>query len=214
MVVTSSEKIYYTLSIALLGALLFIARPSSNPVAENLRNEISNQFNLAFLQVVQPQSVLEDVENVVLAVNEFYNQSAEATIALLNPIASNKVLELAVDRAYTGLTSVFLKYHSLVKPTFASSGISSNFFFHSKSFERSENKDAFVNSPGLNKGFFYFGSENNTAQSNWTNLKDLVTGQIYCVAIFNSEINRYLGPCAESILLPNLLSPDASQHLF
>jgi hypothetical protein len=29
----------------------------------------------------------------------------------------------------------------------------------------------------------------------WLNLRDINTGQIYCVAIYNTEVNRYLGPC-------------------
>ena len=35
----------------------------------------------------------------------------------------------------------------------------------------------------------------NSQNQPWVTMRDALTGQYYCLAVYNGEVNKYLGPC-------------------
>ena len=202
---TISEKSFYFLSSLALMAALFVLQPNGNNQVADFQSQIGKEFQIASIQVFGDQPVLTDVRTIISGVNDFYQQSADAMLALLTPTAQEGDLNQIVAQTYHNFRLAFeIKATPQVAGTFT---VRQN--QEPVTTEEPETvPDNFMQEPPINNlipdGIVpnvsfnsenYSGSLPQVSTASWTNMRDSVTGQVYCVAIFNAEVNRYLGPC-------------------
>ncbi len=211
---TLPERIFYSLSTLVLGAALFVLSPQQSQIVSDFQNQAKQQFAIAAVQVFGDQPVLDTPIAVIQSINEFYDQSATAMLSLLEPsqgqdeqmvyvatavyndfrLALNPNRNMAVTQSRPEVLGTETKQsdaeivipkdfmqgeplHNIVpdgyKPPVSVAPDESQIIAAVQTTE-------YAQSP---------------ADSTWVSMKDGTTGQVYCVAIFNSEVNRYLGPC-------------------
>jgi len=192
------QSMFVSLSMLLL-ALLFVISPTEDKDLLSFQENIKNKFAQATVEVIGYQSFTEPFAFVWSTVEEFYDESATAAIALLQP-----------DESFTELALMFSSQYQVDKLV-AGTQIAM----------RPPTEDAVLNivpmseaesllDPYFNEDLAYveeFGGtvagesitvgEEDRPPVVWTTLTDSITGFPFCVAIFNTEINSYPGACVE-----------------
>lgn len=208
---TGAEKIFYGFSMVVALAAMFVMTPVANTEVASFQSEVKNEIGIAWVQTFGDQPVFDEVRFVIESVNEFYVQSADAMIALLEPTVAeedmnNMLAALATEFkvAYVGLVT-----NTWNEPKVASSNveevsapvlINENFMLEKPvaNILPDEVLATWEALESMSRPVELAKSEDNklaVAASTWVNLKDGMTGQIYCVGIFNASVNQYLGPC-------------------
>ena len=204
---TVQEKLFYSLSSLTLGAALFVLSGSINPDVVKFQTEVKQQVTVASIQVFGDQPVFDEVLFVIGSINEFYHRSADEMIAMLTPVAGeqDQLNDLAIG-VYKGLkvalqTNVHIAQNaqpmvlgsetSQVEEEF-STQIPANFMQEEPVYgpvNQTMTTTATLAPPAD------FNNSKTSSSNTWVSMTDGVTGQIYCVGVFNAEVNRYLGPC-------------------
>jgi hypothetical protein len=204
-----SEKTFYVLSSLALMSALFVITPNANAQVSNFQSEIGMRFQIAAIQVFGDQPILNDVKGIVYGVNDFYQQSADAMLALLTPTSADKDMNQIIAQTYTNLKLSFntFKLTPQIAGTFTTkeSTLEPKVSISDEAFPSNFMQDPPVYNllpegitPKISYSADVASTETNLPQvstASWTNMRDSVTGQVYCVAIFNAEVNRYIGPC-------------------
>ena len=195
-----AEKIFYSLSMLVLGAALFIMSPSQNSTVADFQNEVSFQFQTATIQVFGDQPVFDDTKFVIESIYNFYDQSADAALALLQPTPAEADLNNVVAAVYQDFQVALSSSQARV------AGVETSQVEQPANFMQEEpiynllpeqlisHQPAQADIPVASTDAAEYETAIN--QNNpWANLRDNTTGQIYCVAVFNSQVSQYLGPC-------------------
>jgi hypothetical protein len=170
-----AQKLFYALSIFLLMTAIFILRPSEVPEVTSLQKQMKQQFSIAWQQTMGDASYFDGLDNVYRGVQGFYIQAADSTIALLAQPDRDAEIYYVFGRTYQILADVFKD----PAPTVAVSKP-----------QVSEERVLGVSEPSVMAV---------NRKNSWVTMQDNSTGQLYCVAIYNSEVNKYLGPCKDRI---------------
>jgi hypothetical protein len=194
-----AEKLFYTLSAVVLGSAFFVVSPTHNSDTAFFQTQVRGEFAKASVQLLGDEPMFTEVPLVISAVNDFYAKSADAMIALLTPAPSEQDAAAIAISTYNNLR-VALRPVAPIEPQVSAAvqetqiTIPQNFMQEdpvlniippSITFEDPMTTTTVASdSPAVNDSGFP-----------WVNLRDINTGQIYCVAIYNTEVNRYLGPC-------------------
>jgi hypothetical protein len=203
-----TEQLFYGLSAVVLGAALFVLQPANNSDLAKFQANIKDQVSVATVQVFGDQPVFSGVDLIVGSINEFYNQSADAFLALLAPTPGEEDMSRVAQNVYAQIVVMF-DQNSIQQPQVAGVQIEAppavpdNFMQEEPLYNIVPELPSAPPSPYFETPFrkkitqsaASFTPAVNDGGGAWVNLRDEVTGQIYCVAIYNSEINRYLGPC-------------------
>ena len=195
-----AEKTFYSLSALGLGAALFVMQPTYNQNVDQFQSSVKTQFSFAAQEVFGDQPMFASVGTVIASVNEFYNQASDAMIALLSPNETDNGLNYVASATVTSFKTALMTS----KPQVA--GVSTQ---NADSIEAQpanfmseapienivpENYVLPTNPPPLSDVNISVDAQ--PAQTaTWSNMTDNITGQVYCVGIFNAEVNRYVGPC-------------------
>ncbi|HEX5430230.1 MAG TPA: hypothetical protein VFX17_04105 [Patescibacteria group bacterium] len=204
-----TEQLFYSLSAVLLLAAAFVLQPARNSDVAQFQQSVKHQFQVATLEVIGDRPWFGEVNLIVSSVNEFYQESADAVIVALTPAPTESGV------AYIGnsmihefaqlLTPAKINQPAVaVVPTFQ---IPANFMQEppiDNIIPAGDHKNPVADANGAQASISAVQSiaSANTAindglGSPWVNLRDSDTGQVYCVAIFNAEVNRYIGPCKD-----------------
>lgn len=196
-----AEKLFYTLSAVVLGSAFFVLQPNPHPEVALFQNQVKNEFVFATTQVIGDQPIFGSVEIVISAVHEFYFRSAEVMITLLTPPPSTEdtmwIAGEVYDKFAMAFTTGILKPQVLGVENKETVYVPENFMIEEPIINIIPPQALFVHEQ---QPVVLSASTETTHAVNddgypWVNLRDNSTGQVYCVAIFNSEVNRYLGPC-------------------
>lgn len=174
----AAEKLYYTLAGFLLLTALFVLHPSQRPEFATLQNQMISQFLVAGQQTLGDQPYFEDLALIFDAVHEFYDQAGIASIALFEHGAADRDLAVIFRQTYRTLAGSFSK-SSNPTVTFMSEPPIYNII-------PASTLSGIVSGaiePAVND------------QTPWVTIKDNFTGQLYCLAMYNGNVNKYLGPC-------------------
>ncbi len=213
------EQFFYVASaFVLLGTMFIIKQPANQEVAA-FRDDVIGQFTIAFKQVVHTNSSLESVQLVWNGVNDFYGHSADQMIALLDVGEMSPDVQQGVDNIAFAATNIFNIKNELLPTTQVASIIQSttssvgyigptlkdvvsagveNVMQKIESVQLTPKVEVEVpqKATGQVAGVSTHDEQPvNSPQKPWVTLVDNITGQKYCVAIYNEEVNKYLGEC-------------------
>jgi hypothetical protein len=211
---TWQEKIFYSLGSVAMLAALFVMTPSVNSEVSVFQDTIKQEFTTATIQVFGDQPVFDEVLLIIESVNEFYVRAADEMIVLLTPnmgeqdqlnilvvdvysklklaFNPNQYVAMSQEPQVLGLNTLETEYNLTVPEN----------FMQGEPIDLAILAETTQPEVGTDENIVYqlieieYQEPEITAPM-WVDLEDGVTGDIYCVGIFNSEVNRYLGPCKQ-----------------
>ena len=170
-------KLFYVLSIFVLGTVLFVMTHSTYHATRSMQE----QFSIAWQQTWGDQPYFTEIADVFDGVAEFYDQAGDATISLLSsPEADQDVIHV-FSKVYDGLAQIFGKNSEQVALDPAKF--------------MSEQPIYNIVPAVAGASVDISGVDPVNLHNPWFTARDAMTGQIYCTAIYNGEVNKYLGSC-------------------
>lgn len=167
-------------------------KPSGILEVSALQAEMQSQFSVAFQQTLGDQPYFSEALAVIEGVNEFYNQAADSSIALFEDKQADAELAYIFGATYHKLVSVVSGYvKSANSATLA----------QEEPLPITPPADLAVTEPAED----YYGAVSGALldvspvnlEKPWVTIQDNSTGQLYCLAIYDGEVNKYLGPCKD-----------------
>jgi hypothetical protein len=193
-----ANAIFYGLSGFLLMTALFVIQPSQVSEVSLLQNEMVQDFSTALHQTIGDQPFFSDVGTVIDGVAAFYDESASATIALFEPQDRDQDIVYVYKTVFNIFAEVFTTPHGEVAGV-ETVNISLDKFMTEPAILNiipgdhvtRNNEHVTEEIAGMST---QYSTPVNTDQP-WVTLRDNFTGQTYCIALYNGEVNKYLGPC-------------------
>jgi hypothetical protein len=198
-----ARAIYYGLSTFVLATALFVLYPSHNQELISFQKDIVSRFDVAFQQTMGDGPWFSEFADIYDGVNAFYAHSSNEMIAVLssNPEADEDIAYV-FSKVYLSFAKALplQKSHSAPKNPYADVQLPSkpaNFMTQEpvyniipyrsvvKTYEDGEVAGAVISRD----------EPVNTQQDPWVTLKDNLTGQLYCLAVYDGTVNKYIGPC-------------------
>lgn len=188
-----ANTLFYALSAFVLMTAVFVMQPSSVPEVTMLQTEIKTQFVTAFQQTIGDQPFFDDVILVFEGVSAFYEEAATSTIALLEDREADADLVNLYAATYEKLVATLGSYVSnqfgsalaSVEPAVADEEAGLNISSSPVLYFKPAVSGSFVDNSPVN------------LEKPWVTIQDNYTSQLYCLAIYNGEVNKYLGPCQD-----------------
>ncbi|MBX4191843.1 MAG: hypothetical protein KW804_03525 [Candidatus Doudnabacteria bacterium] len=194
-------SIYYGLSIFVLGAGFLVLHPSSTPEMTIWQNDIKHQVVTAWKQTIGDQPWFEEVGLIYDGVNNFYTLASDETIAVLDQEELNSDVVMVFEKVYTTFANSFrgknntdstaIAYKDLPLPAMPDNFMTEEPIYNIVPY-RTVVKT--VETGAVAGAEVDLTSPVNIGRA-WVTIQDNYTGQLYCLAIYNNEINKYLGPC-------------------
>lgn len=185
-------------------AAFFVIHPSNLTEVSSLQTEMKDRFAIALEQSLGDASFFEPFEQTISGIQSFFNESTNTAIALISQPDTDADLAFVFSKAYSDVSAAF----GVKTGIFEVSKVSLDIPFHRPANFMSE--DPLFNilpaNPAKNQvakslvqpivaGNFMMNFQPANKEGQWVTLQDNFTDQIYCVAIYNGEVNKYLGPC-------------------
>lgn len=181
-----AQNLYNALAIFVLGTGLFVLQQSYIPKVADWQDGIKQEFGKAFVQTVGDQPLFTEFGFVFDSVNDFYNQAADAAIALIASPQSDQ------DIAFV-FGSVYNTFAQALMPKLP---VALNIPL--EKFMTEEPLYNIIPDIGMKNNQEVAGTSFTdpvNANNSWVTIEDNSTGQLYCLAIYNGEVNKYLGVC-------------------
>lgn len=191
---------YYGLSAGLLMLGFFVLAPQQSLQTKVYSSEIKQDLTMAARQVFGDQPFIHpDLALIYAGVENFYNIAAAETIAMFAPSVQDNLLNLAsVSNFFLSflpqkpepiqLISQYVQKPVMLEPpvyNLIPPHLISAFVFMQQSHS----------SPEAVAGTSFYSYTPVNKDQQWVTLKDNSTGELFCLAIYNNEINKYQGPC-------------------
>ncbi len=213
------EQTFYILASFVLLATMFAIRPAGSEETLQFQSTLQAEVVSVWTDVTQGLSPLGDLEFVWNGVNEFYSQAADQTMLVLTPTPTPPQVAITIDQfvAAFDFSPIEANILSLVQTiqaqpieevyainSFADFGEGHDFYQMeydaSISLEVTEVSTGIVAGEVIELDTASFDAQSlsapvNGADQPWVTLTDSQTGQKYCVAVYNDEVNKYLGEC-------------------
>lgn len=194
-----AKQLFYATSSLVITIGLFLVLPFGFGQVGEFKADVNNQFTTALQQTMGDQPfIVDDLGLVWSSINNFYDQSADATLALLEPGSSEDDLVRVVRNVYTTFTTIASEFEQARIERVAGeeviNQITNNRYQNLENFMAGEPLYNIVPDGAIAGEYIVAGEPLNT-DNPWVTMQDNITGQLYCVAIFNNEVNKYLGPC-------------------
>jgi len=184
-----AESIFYALASFVIFTAAFVLAPSAHEETRILQTEVREQFRVAFIQTMGDQPYFEEAEIIFDGIRDFYIQSADSAIALFKHEEADRDLAYIFKGMVLELARVATMY--LPEPQTLASVAESN-----QELPEAVILPRVVAPAGMVSGEVLLPSVANTYQA-WVTIQDNMTGQLFCVAIYNGEVNKYLGECVD-----------------
>jgi hypothetical protein len=185
---------FYGLSIFVLGTVLFVMQPNQNAGVATVQSEIKQSFSIAWQQTIGDQPYFTDLAEVYDGVEAFFKQTTDATIALFQGSESDTDIAFIYKTVYQDFAGMFNQTpHTAVVELPAMP----------KNFMAEKPINNIVPEVHITKNT-YQGSGEVAGVSvdkpvndinSWVTIRDNYTGQLYCLAVYNGDVNKYLGAC-------------------
>lgn len=176
----------------------FVISPSKDPEVASLQNDIKHQFGIAWQQTLGDAAYFDTLGQIYEGVTAFYDQSSQAYISLISQPDSDQALYYVFHSTYEEFARIFSKEPKAL----ATENIDLNLSLPGKFMTEQalnnivpETIEPVKVSAGLVAGAGVESAEPVNQTNSWVTLRDNFTGQLYCLAIYNGEINKYLGAC-------------------
>ncbi len=189
-----THKIFYTLSAFVLMMAFFLLQPSKNPEVAQLQSQMGQQFSVAWQQTIGDQPYFEEFAVIFDGVKSFYEQSATAVVALMEDKAMDRDLAFVFKTAYQDFGQIITGQRGWQPTQVAEAKQAASLGLVTPTPWVSL-PQATISQSGSVAGAVLDNSPVNIEKP-WVTMKDNLTGQLYCVALYNGELNKYMGPCA------------------
>lgn len=197
-----AEQIFYASAIALLMAVLFVVRPAGSNETAGLQGRIGEDVSVAFTQLVGDEPLLLGVSSLWDGVFGFFDQSSDYLLTLLKPTSSEYVLAAQLEEFSYAFSQVSL---ALAVPS-SPPGIETSFpdemamipeiieepIYNIVPEGYRETAEVIAEPEVAGAAIF---KRTPTGSKSWMTIEDAITRQQYCLAIYNGEVNKYLGEC-------------------
>lgn len=184
-------------------AVLFVLQPTGDSDMKNFQAEVREQFVQAGTQLMAGESFIEPFALVWNSVQEFYSESANEAVALLDD-ATLANISLMFNSEY--LTNIEIAAAPIIpRPPYEEALVNIIPMSEAETLlDPHFNEDlAYTeNFGGVVAGESVDVSQEKAAPVVWMTINDSITEFPYCVAVFNGTINSYPGACAEDNLSP------------
>ncbi len=194
-----ATSIYYSLAIFVAGTAAFVMYPSNTIELANWQSGVKNDFKIAVVQTLGDQPWFTEVGQVYEAVADFYEQSSSATIALISQPEADEDMIYVFSEVYKTFAKSFQPNHSDNNVAYDNVSLplpGENFMTEEPLYNIVPYRTVVTT---IDTGEVAGASINNTHPVNidtpWVTIKDNLTGQLYCLAIYNGSVNQYLGAC-------------------
>ncbi len=187
----------------LLMAALFVMQPTNQPELAKFQSDVKSKLVTATQQVFGSQDYSEPFALIWATTENFYNGATDEAIALLQPdeafmslalsfdadynaaVASNPTVLALVPRNEAPLYGIVPTGNpeALIEPSFNDDAA----YYHSEFGGVVAGTSIELSDEGIIEG---------PHKATWLDLKDSITGDAYCVAIFDGTVNTYPGTCA------------------
>jgi hypothetical protein len=195
-------SIYYGLAIFVIGAGFFVMQPTNSPEMVMWQSDIKHQVFTAWKQTIGDEPWFEDVALVYNGVTNFYEAASDETIAVLDQPELNEDLVFVFAKVYSAFADAFegegnsdsIAYSDLPLPAVTQNFMSEEPIYNIVPY-RTVVTTVDEGNEGRVAGTMVDVSIPANSISPWITVQDNYTGQLYCLAIYNATINKYLGPC-------------------
>jgi|GEM_PF-2950914 hypothetical protein len=202
-----AQAIYYTLAMFLAGTALFVMQPTHISEVTALQDNIKQQFSIAWQQTVGDGPWFDDVALVYDSIDNFYNQTSTTMIGMLQDRGTDADIVHIYAQVYRDFAAMFGQHSS---PAVAGAAVDAyiskplppmpaDFMSEEPLYnlipEKVNSKQETVSSGTVSGTSVSISQPVNSMDQPWVTLQDAATGQEYCVAVYNSAVNKYLGAC-------------------
>jgi hypothetical protein len=192
---------YYALSLFMVGTAAFVMHPTADSTHSLWQQDVKQQFATAWIQVIGDQPWFADLELIIDGVDSFYQQSADATIALIASPEADQDIYYVLSEVYNRVAAAVklennsglaINYEEVELPQ-----VPSNFMQEEPLYNLIPYRTIVktINDGAVAGAFVSVDVPANTKSMPWVTLKDNLTGQLYCLAVYNGAVNQYMGPC-------------------
>ena len=169
---------------------VFVLQPNRSPQVSALQDSMKQQFSIAWQETIGDQPWFEDVSFVYDSVSDFYSQATDATIALIGPQGnSDQDIYFVYRTVYHDFAQIIGGHITTLAQAEPAMPPMSKFM----------TEPAITNIIPVISGDVSGASMDAVEPVNkvnsWVTIQDNFTGQMYCLAIYNGEVNKYLGIC-------------------
>ena len=194
---SSAEKVFYGLSIFLLGMALFIFTPNPSRDIASFQSEARTSLSIAWQQTLGDQPYFTEVGEVVDGLTMFYDQATSSMIAMLSMPSADADIAQVFGQTYR-IFAQSVQTHKVGPASEASLVTQASFMAEQPIFNIIPTQNAISGSgqvSGQETQAFTNPAQVVNLSNPWFTAIDAMTGQKYCMAIYNGEVNKYLGPC-------------------
>lgn len=184
-----AEQTFYILASFVIFTAAFILVPSAHPETIALQQEIKSQFSRAWIQTIGDQPYFTEVAEVYDGIQNFYAQAADSSIALIRHEEADRDLAFIFHGIYNEFKNVAIAHlpspRSVVTQT-------------PPIMDTVISEVPRITAPvGLVSGEEIKTPPIANMHKAWVTIQDNMTGQLYCLAIYNGEVNKYIGECVD-----------------
>ncbi len=217
------EQTYYTLSAVALFGVMFVFSPSTSVEVKDFQTQIIAQVRVAFNQTISDVDLVEPLDLVWSGIDSFYLAGSQQALAIIPAVEIPDSVHLAFqqvsDKSIKFLASNFEKVlpqpipaveypqelaqapvYNIVPPFTDSRQEAYNGYVREEISTNVVPSQELATEDTVSSSASVLGITTdeqplNSISTPWVTLEDNITGQKYCVAIYNSEVNKYLGEC-------------------
>ena len=177
---------------------VFVLQKSPHAEVAMLQDQMMGQFAVAWQEVIGDQPYFDDVALIFNSTGEFYVQSANATIALFEHGVTDHELAFIASGVYHNISAAVVRVVIGEEQSEESNVLASigSEFMSEPAILNIVPANPYLSGLTVSQGEVageVIAPVN--AETPWVTIQDNFTGQIYCLAIYNNEVNKYLGPC-------------------
>jgi hypothetical protein len=197
------EQLYYVFASVVLAAGLFVVSDSHSSEAFAFKQQMKEEFRIGFLQTMGDGPILENFEIVWNGVYGFYTESADAAIALLTQPETDEDVIYVFSQVYNTFAAALREPKQETLAADFEIVIPANFMQEEPIYnivpgevpaEFSKPQVAGIST--IAQPVMEYGVDlPANSDMPWVTLRDNITGQLYCTAIYNGEVSTYLGQC-------------------
>ena len=191
--------IFFVLSVFLLATVFFVLQPTNIPELKTWQTGIKQQFSVAWQQTIGDQPYLDNLALIYRGVSDFYGQSSEQTISLFSQPETDRDLVFVYSQVYQKFAGVFaskpITVHNVGVPSEVA--IPDNFMTEEplNNIIPDSQVTRIVNHESIAGAVTEQAQPVNSYSQPWVTIQDAVTGQVYCLSVYNGDVNKYLGEC-------------------
>ncbi len=181
-----ATQVFYGLSMFVLATALFIMQPNNAVEVTTLRSEVLTSLHIAWQQTWGDAPVTTSIVELYEGTESFYAQASDSLIGLTSYPEGDAAIAQVFGQVYgdfaKGLVALSLTVNG------SEVAVASDEFMTQPPIENIIPSIVPVASINI-------GSVSGTITGPWFTATDGLTGQKYCVALFNGEFNKYIGEC-------------------